>query len=81
MITPEAQSILEAFSFEPVGPDKNERGNQLFMAETHTQGIIISLPPETGKHELLEALIAAGRAQQRESTRDARKRYLDTFRG
>lgn len=79
MISAETNTLLDAFNFELVGPDKNQRAYSTYMAETPTQGVVISLPDDAGKEELLEAIVAAGRAQQRETTRDARQRYLNTF--
>lgn len=81
MITPEAQSILDTFGFEHVGTNKNQRDQHLFMATTPTQDVVISLPINAGKEDLLEAIVASGRAQQRQAVRDAHQGWLNTFKG
>lgn len=81
MITSEAQSILDTFGFEHVGPNKNQRDQHLFMATTPAQDIVISLPVDAGKEDLLEAIVATGRAQNRQAVRDAHQNWLNTFKG
>ena len=81
MITSEAFYILEAFGFEFVGPDKKQRENWVYLAKTATQDVVISLPENACKDELLEAIVATGRAQNREKVREAHQRWLETFKG
>lgn len=81
MITPEAFSILNAFGFELLGIDKKQRANLIYLAKIATQDVVISLPQDACKEELLEAIVASGRAQNREKVREAHQRWLDTFKG
>lgn len=81
MITPEALSILNAFGFELLGIDKKQRENLIYLAKIATQDVVISLPQDACKEELLEAIVASGRAQNREKVREAHQRWLDTFKG
>jgi hypothetical protein len=81
MISPEVNTLLNTFEFELVGPDKKQRGYSIYMATTPTQDVVISLPDNACKNDLLEALVAAGQARQRERTREAHQAWLNTFKG
>jgi hypothetical protein len=81
MISAETSILLDAFNFDLVSPDKRQKDYSIYMASTPTQDVVISLPDNACKNDLLEAIFAAGQTKQREKIRDAHQAWLNTFKG
>lgn len=60
-----AKKFLEELGFEPCGINPDDRKNGLWLRQKGTLHIAISIPPDAGTHDVIDAIFHAGAESQR----------------
>lgn len=75
-----AAELLTTLGFEPAGPDPDCRENTRWLRQTTVRQPLISLPPDAGTLDVVDAIYDAGRRDQQTHIQQRHQAYLQSLR-